>query len=75
MSGAVLAGNVTQPESVAGSIELYLATMRESWVPRAPQDGRRGPALLLLQALASSRLPMTAAAEILMLIDNVQLRG
>jgi len=49
--------------------------MRESWVPRAPQDGRRGPALLLLQALASSRLPMTAAAEILMLIDNFQLRG
>src|SRR5213592_84263 len=45
VSADVLAANVTQPESVAGLMDVYAATASESCVPPAPQDGRGpGPA-------------------------------
>src|SRR6266566_1044556 len=39
VSGDVLAANVTQPESVAGSMEVNAATASVSCVPCVPQDG------------------------------------
>src|SRR5439155_19934496 len=54
VSAAMLAANVTQPESVAGSIVAYSATASESGVPCAPQDGRGpGPADDPLQAVTA----------------------
>ena len=54
VSGDVLAANVTQPESVAGSMEVYAATASEIWVPCAPQEGRLpGPDESLVHALAN----------------------
>lgn len=64
VSGAVFAANVTQPESLAGSMELYAPTASASCDPCAPQDGRVGPAAsLLLQALVRIP-PMNAKTEI-----------
>jgi hypothetical protein len=40
VSDAVLAGNVTQPESLAGSSDVYAPAAREICEPDAPQDGR-----------------------------------
>jgi hypothetical protein len=58
-----LAGNVTQPESVAGLIEVYPALSSVSCVPGVLQDASFGPALLLLHAAAISvKLPSTAMA-------------
>src|SRR6266550_4155773 len=54
VSGDVLAANVTQPESVAGSMEVYAAPASVSCVPCVPQDGSvPGPDESLAHALAN----------------------
>src|SRR5882672_7725127 len=66
VSAPVLIANVTQPESLAGSIEAYAPTARESCVACAPQDGRPGPAESLLHATVRTSPPTlvrTASSE------------
>src|SRR5437867_5293014 len=60
VSAAVFAANVTQPESLAGSIDVYAPTARVSCVPCAPQDGRPGPTESLLHATVSAKPPKLA---------------
>src|SRR6266403_227764 len=57
VSAAAFAANVTQPESLAGSMDVYAPTARVSCEPCAPQDGRRGPAESPLQATVRTRPP------------------
>jgi len=73
-SAPEFAANVTQPESLAGSMELYAPTARVSWVPCAPQDAKWGPAAsLLLHALAKTA-PMKASAVIRVFRFTLELR-
>src|SRR5881397_2956566 len=60
VSAAAFAANVTQPESLAGSMDVYAPTARVSCVPCAPHDGRPGPAASLLHATARTRPPTLA---------------
>src|SRR6266478_8649145 len=79
VSAAVFAANVTHPESLAGSMELYAPTARVSCVPCAPQDARWGPTgSPLLQATASAKLPTLprpASSETRVLRPTLELRS